>query len=125
MPAIAHFHYVIVGGTVFGIFAGLIYWWPKMFGKVLNEKMNHWFFWLFFIGFHLTFFLQHFLGLMGMPRRYWVFLEGQGLDLFNFNRESSSKIMTLLLFVLFLPCYTCHMIANLLLALFASFVGKL
>lgn len=55
-----------------------------MFGKVLNEKMNHWFFWLFFIGFHLTFFLQHFLGLMGMPRRYWVFLEGQGLDLFNF-----------------------------------------
>nr|WP_246569213.1 cytochrome c oxidase subunit I [Allobacillus halotolerans] len=81
---IAHFHYVIVGGTVFGIFAGLIYWWPKMFGKVLNEKMNHWFFWLFFIGFHLTFFLQHFLGLMGMPRRYWVFLEGQGLDLFNF-----------------------------------------
>ncbi len=80
---VAHFHYVIVGGTVLGIFAGLIYWWPKMFGKILNEKLNHWFFWLLFIGFHLTFFVQHFLGLMGMPRRYWTFLEGQGLDLFN------------------------------------------
>lgn len=56
----------------------------KMFGTMLNEKLNHWFFWLFFIGFHLTFFIQHFLGLMGMPRRYWIFLEDQGLDLFNF-----------------------------------------
>ncbi|GEN44772.1 cytochrome c oxidase subunit I [Alkalibacillus haloalkaliphilus] len=80
---VAHFHYVIVGGTVLGIFAGIIYWWPKMFGTMLNEKLNHWFFWLFFIGFHLTFFFQHFLGLMGMPRRYWKFLPDQGLDLFN------------------------------------------
>lgn len=80
---IAHFHYVIVGGTVFGIFAGLHYWWPKMFGKILNEALGKWSFWLFFIGFHLTFFIQHFLGLMGMPRRYWVFLEDQGLDTGN------------------------------------------
>src|SRR5699024_9306316 len=74
---VAHFHYVIVGGTVFGIFAGLHYWWPKMFGRVLNETLGKLTFWLFFIGFHMTFFIQHFLGLMGMPRRYWVFLEDQ------------------------------------------------
>lgn len=80
---IAHFHYVIVGGVVFGILAGLHYWWPKLFGKVLNETMGKIAFWLFFIGFHLTFFIQHFLGLMGMPRRYWVFLENQGLDTGN------------------------------------------
>jgi len=80
---VAHFHYVIVGGTIFGIFAGLHYWWPKMFGRILHEGMGKLTFWTFFIGFHLTFFIQHFLGLMGMPRRYWVFLEDQGLDLGN------------------------------------------
>lgn len=80
---IAHFHYVIVGGTVFGLIAGVHYWWPKMFGKVLNDVMGQITFWLFFIGFHLTFFIQHFLGLMGMPRRYWVFLHDQGLELGN------------------------------------------
>ncbi|TFJ94532.1 cytochrome c oxidase subunit I [Lentibacillus salicampi] len=80
---VAHFHYVIVGGTVFGIFAALHYWWPKMFGRVLNEAMGKLTFWTFFIGFHLTFFIQHFLGLMGMPRRYWTYLEGQQLDLGN------------------------------------------
>src|SRR5690625_2220066 len=80
---VGHFHYVIVGGTIFGIFAALHYWWPKMFGRILNETLGKWTFWTFFIGFHLTFFIQHFLGLMGMPRRYWVFLEDQGLDLGN------------------------------------------
>jgi len=80
---VAHFHYVIVGGTIFGIMAAMHYWWPKMFGRILHEGMGKLTFWTFFIGFHLTFFIQHFLGLMGMPRRYWVFLEGQGLDLGN------------------------------------------
>lgn len=80
---IAHFHYVIVGGVVFGIMAALHYWWPLMFRRVLNERLGKWAFWNFFIGFHLTFFIQHFLGLMGMPRRYWVFLEDQGLDTGN------------------------------------------
>lgn len=70
---IAHFHYVILGGTVFGIFAGLFYWWPKMFGKQLNETLGKWTFWLFFIGFHVTFFPQHFLGMMGMPRRIFTY----------------------------------------------------
>ncbi|MDL4841299.1 cytochrome c oxidase subunit I [Aquibacillus rhizosphaerae] len=80
---VAHFHYVIVGGVVFGIFAGLHYWWPKMFGKILDETLGKITFWTFFIGFHLTFFIQHFLGLMGMPRRYWVYLTDQGLNTGN------------------------------------------
>nr|WP_255639608.1 cytochrome c oxidase subunit I [Aquibacillus saliphilus] len=80
---VAHFHYVIVGGVVFGIFAGLHYWWPKMFGKILDETLGKITFWTFFTGFHLTFFIQHFLGLMGMPRRYWTYGADQGLELGN------------------------------------------
>src|SRR5699024_9295160 len=80
---VAHFHYVIVGGTIVAIFALLHYLWPRMFGRVLNETLGKLTFCLLFIGFHMTFFIQHFLGLMGMPRRYWVFLEDQGLDLGN------------------------------------------
>ncbi|SHF48722.1 cytochrome c oxidase subunit I [Ornithinibacillus halophilus] len=91
---IAHFHYVIVGGVVFGILAALHYWWPKMFGRVLNEFMGKLAFWTFFIGFHLTFFIQHFLGLMGMPRRYWVFLEDQGLDTGNYISTIGAFFMT-------------------------------
>ncbi|MEI3606752.1 cytochrome c oxidase subunit I [Pseudogracilibacillus sp. SE30717A] len=90
---VAHFHYVIVGGTIFGIFAGLHYWWPKMFGRILHEGMGKFTFWVFFIGFHLTFFIQHFLGLMGMPRRYWVFLHDQGLELGNFISTIGAFLM--------------------------------
>ncbi|KGX84058.1 cytochrome c oxidase subunit I [Pontibacillus marinus] len=92
---VAHFHYVIVGGVVFGVFAGLHYWWPKMFGKILDEKLGKLAFWPFFIGFHLTFFIQHFLGLMGMPRRYWVFHSGDGLDLGNLISTIGAFFMTL------------------------------
>lgn len=81
---VAHFHYVIVGGLVFGIFSALFYWWPKMFGRILNEGLGKWTFWTFFIGFHLTFFVQHFLGLMGMQRRVYTYLPGQELDTMNF-----------------------------------------
>ncbi|PJW14682.1 cytochrome c oxidase subunit I [Geobacillus sp. Manikaran-105] len=81
---VAHFHYVIVGGVVFSLLAGTHYWWPKMFGRMLNETLGKMTFWLFFIGFHLTFFIQHFLGLMGMPRRVFTFLPGQGLETGNF-----------------------------------------
>ncbi|QIZ67207.1 cytochrome c oxidase subunit I [Geobacillus subterraneus] len=81
---VAHFHYVIVGGVVFALLAGTHYWWPKMFGRMLNETLGKMTFWLFFIGFHLTFFIQHFLGLMGMPRRVFTFLPGQGLETGNF-----------------------------------------
>lgn len=80
---VAHFHYVIVGGIVTAILAAAHYWWPKMFGKVLNETLGKITWLLFFVGFHLTFFIQHFLGLMGMPRRVFTFLSGQGFDTGN------------------------------------------
>ncbi|TGB05042.1 cytochrome c oxidase subunit I [Halobacillus salinus] len=92
---VGHFHYVIVGGVAFGLFAGLHYWWPKMFGKILNEKLGKLAFWPFFIGFHLTFFIQHFLGLMGMPRRYWVFLDGQGLNTGNLISTIGAFLMAI------------------------------
>ncbi|OAS20617.1 cytochrome c oxidase subunit I [Paenibacillus oryzisoli] len=80
---VAHFHYVIVGGLVLGLFAGLYYWWPKMFGRMLSEGLGKLHFWLFFIGFHLTFFPQHFLGLMGMPRRVYTYQPGYDLEVGN------------------------------------------
>ncbi|RKP50127.1 cytochrome c oxidase subunit I [Cohnella endophytica] len=80
---VAHFHYVIVGGLIFGIFAGLHYWWPKMFGRMLNETIGKITFWTFFIGFHMTFLIQHFLGLLGMPRRVYTYLDGQGFNNMN------------------------------------------
>jgi cytochrome c oxidase subunit 1 len=66
---VAHFHYVLFGGSMFGIFAGLYYWWPKMFGRLLDERLGKVHFWLMFVGFNVAFFPQHFLGLLGMPRR--------------------------------------------------------
>ncbi|WP_189014737.1 cytochrome c oxidase subunit I [Paenibacillus marchantiophytorum] len=80
---VAHFHYVIVGGLVLGLFSGLYYWWPKMFGRMLHEGLGKLHFWLFFIGFHLTFFPQHFLGLMGMPRRVFTYQPGYDLEVGN------------------------------------------
>jgi len=90
---VAHFHYVIVGGLVFGIFAGLHYWWPKMFGRILNETLGKWTFWTFFIGFHMTFFVQHFLGLMGMPRRIWTYLDGLGFNEMNLISTIGAVLM--------------------------------
>ena len=80
---VAHFHYVIVGGVVFALLAGVTFYWPKMFGTMLNEFMGKITFWTFLIGFHLTFFIQHFLGLMGMQRRIFTFQDGQGLNTGN------------------------------------------
>ncbi len=72
---VAHFHYTMVGGAMFGIFAGLYYWWPRMFsGKMYNMALANIHFWLMFIGFNVTFFPQFLLGLQGMPRRYFDYL---------------------------------------------------
>ena len=90
---VAHFHYVIVGGLVLGLFAGCFYWWPKMFGRLLNEKLGKWTFWTFYIGFHLTFFIQHFLGIQGMPRRVFTYLDGQGWNLSNFVSTIGAILM--------------------------------
>ena len=70
---VAHFHYTLFGGGMFAIFAGLFYWWPKMFGRRLNEKLGKWQFWTLFIGFNLAFFPQHLVGLEGMPRRVYTY----------------------------------------------------
>ena len=67
---VAHFHYVVFGTVVFMMFAGFHFWWPKWTGKMLNEKIAKLHFWLLFIGFHMTFLIQHWLGVVGMPRRY-------------------------------------------------------
>ena len=80
---VAHFHYVILGGIVFGIFAGFYYWYPKAFGKMLDEKLGAWHFWLFVVGFHLTFFPQHFAGFLGMPRRIFTYEAGRGWEIWN------------------------------------------
>lgn len=73
---VAHFHYVLSLGAVFGLFAGFYYWFPKMSGKMMNEALGHLHFWVFFIGVNLVFFPMHFLGQQGMPRRYPDFAEG-------------------------------------------------
>jgi cytochrome c oxidase subunit 1/cytochrome c oxidase subunit I+III len=80
---VAHFHYVILGGTVLAVFAGTYYWFPKMTGRMLGERLGKLHFWLFLIGFHLTFFVQHFLGLMGMPRRVYTYPDLPGWGLLN------------------------------------------
>jgi cytochrome c oxidase subunit 1 len=66
---VAHLHYVLVGGSLMGILSGVYYWYPKMTGRLMNDKLGHWTFWLFFIGFNGTFLPMHMLGLLGMPRR--------------------------------------------------------
>jgi cytochrome c oxidase subunit 1 len=80
---VAHIHYVLFGGSMFGIFAGLYYWWPKIFGRLLDEKLGKLHFWLVFIGFNLTFLPQHFLGLLGMPRRIYTYSEGGIWEVYN------------------------------------------
>jgi cytochrome c oxidase subunit I+III len=70
---VAHFHYVLIGGAVFPLFAAIYYWMPKITGRLLNEIAGKWHFWLFFVGFNLTFFPMHILGLRGMPRRVYTY----------------------------------------------------
>jgi cytochrome c oxidase subunit 1 len=80
---VAHFHYVIFGTVVFAMFAGFYFWWPKITGKMLNEKLGKWHFWTTFVGFHTTFLIQHWLGVEGMPRRYADYLPQDGFTLYN------------------------------------------
>ena len=98
---VAHMHYVLFGGSVFGIFAGLYYWWPKMFGRLLDERIGKAQFWLTFIGMNLTFFPQHMLGLLGMPRRIYTYKYGGWWEAYNLMSSIGSGIMALgmLLFV--------------------------
>ena len=80
---VAHFHYTVFGTVVFMFFAGLYFWWPKMTGKMLNERLGKMHFWLLFIGFQTTFLVQHWLGVQGMPRRYGDYLPSDGFSTLN------------------------------------------
>jgi len=80
---VAHFHYVIVGGILFALFAAFYYWYPKMTGRMLSERIGKWHFWLFLIGFHLTFDVMHIPGLLGMPRRIYTYEPGREWDTLN------------------------------------------
>ncbi|MGH2929250.1 MAG: cbb3-type cytochrome c oxidase subunit I, partial [Solirubrobacteraceae bacterium] len=80
---VAHFHYVLFGTVVFTMFGGFYFWWPKMTGKMLDERLGKIHFWLLFIGFHTTFLVQHWLGNKGMPRRYADYLPTDGFQLLN------------------------------------------
>ena len=92
---VAHMHYVLFGGAVFAMFAGLYYWWPKMFGKKLDEGLGKAHFWLVFIGFNLTFFPQHMLGLLGMPRRVYTYDQHGLWEAYNMLSTIGSFVMAL------------------------------
>jgi cytochrome c oxidase subunit 1 len=96
---VAHFHYVLFGGSMFGIFAGLHYWWPKMFGRMLDERLGKWTFWLLLVGFNVTFFPQHMLGLLGMPRRIYTYSQHGMWEWYNLASTIGSGIMSIAILV--------------------------
>jgi cytochrome c oxidase subunit 1 len=80
---VAHFHFVLVGGLIFTIFGAIYYWFPKATGRLLSERLGRWHFWLFVIGFNLTFLPMHWAGMLGMPRRIYTYPADRGWDLWN------------------------------------------
>ena len=96
---VAHLHYVLFGGSMFAIFGGVYYWWPKMFGRRLDEQLGKLHFWLLFVGFNLTFLPQHMLGLLGMPRRVWTYHHGGLWEWYNLTSSIGSGIMLLAMLV--------------------------
>jgi len=92
---VAHIHYVFFGGSILGIFSGIYYWFPKMTGRMLSEKMGVWHFWLVFVGLNLTFFPMHLLGLLGMPRRQYYFQADKGWDLYNLVASVGAFVIAL------------------------------
>jgi cytochrome c oxidase subunit 1 len=80
---VGHFHWVLIGGTIFGVMAGLHYWYPKVTGRMLSERLARWQFWLLLIGFILTFGPMHISGMLGMPRRIFSYEPDRGWDIYN------------------------------------------
>jgi len=99
---VAHFHYVLFGGAIFGIFAGFYYWWPKIFGRVLSEKLGKWNFWLMVIGMNLTFGPMHIVGLEGQSRRNYRVIPGMGVSFWNLVETIGAFILAtgILIFVI-------------------------
>jgi cytochrome c oxidase subunit 1 len=92
---VAHFHYVLFGTVVFAMFAGFYFWWPKMTGRMLNERLGKIHFWTLFVGFHLTFLIQHWLGIKGFPRRYSDYLATDGFTGMNMISTVGSALLAL------------------------------
>jgi cytochrome c oxidase subunit I len=90
---VAHFHYTLVGGAMFAIFAGLFYWWPKMFGRKLDERLGKIAFWTIFVGFNITFMPLHLVGLLGMPRRVYTYPQGGLWESYNLMSTIGSGIL--------------------------------
>ena len=105
---VAHFHYVVFGTVVFAMFSGFYFWWPKFTGKMLNESLGHIHFWMLFIGFHMTFLVQHWLGVMGMPRRYATYMVEDGFTWMNQLSTIGSIILALSMIPFFLNVYLTH-----------------
>ena len=92
---VAHFHYVVFGTVVFAMFAGIYFWYPKMTGKMLNERLGKIQFWLLFVGFHAAFLIQHWLGVIGMPRRYATYLPEDGFAWMNLVSTIGSAFLAI------------------------------
>ncbi len=92
---VAHFHYVLIGGSVFPLFGAIYYWFPKWTGRMLSEKLGQWNFWLFFIGFNLSFFPMHILGLRGMTRRIYTYLPDTGWGPLNLLASIGSGVIAI------------------------------
>ena len=90
---VAHFHYVLFGGSILAIMGGLWYWWPKIFGRFLSERLGKWTFVLVFVGFNVTFFPQHLLGLLGMPRRVYTYRDDGLWEAYNLISTIGSYVM--------------------------------
>jgi cytochrome c oxidase subunit I+III len=92
---VAHLHYVLLGGAVFPLFGAIYYWFPKFTGRLLDERLGRWHFWLFFIGFNVAFFPMHLLGLHGMPRRVWSYPQGLGWDGMNMTATVGAGVIAI------------------------------
>ena len=92
---VAHFHFVLVGGIAFAVMGGIYYWFPKVFGKMLSEKLGKLHFWLFVVGFNLTFVPMHWLGFWGMPRRTYTYAPGRGWEGLNMMATIGAGIQAL------------------------------
>src|SRR6185312_1457484 len=90
---VAHLHYVFIGGTISGLLAGLFYWFPKITGRLIDERAGKWFFWLFTIGFNFTFFVQHILGMIGLPRRVYTYPNLPWYGTLNFVSTAGAMLM--------------------------------
>ena len=105
---VAHFHYVVFGTVVFAMFSGFYFWWPKWTGKMLNESLGKWHFWLLFIGFHTTFLIQHWIGVVGMPRRYWSYLPTDNVTWMNQISTVGAAILAISMLPFLLNVWITH-----------------